>query len=171
MSNADENITLEPLVKNYKNTMYLFIYNWSWSHVTTDGRSVSTFWCRAHCGNCDQILILSEICCLVSVGRPLWREVGPVSCRSPSAVIVHRQFFCLFFHFTCHTFYVYTIYARPSQPRLSTADHAPSFVAYTTTRAWGGAGWHPGSFLNGLKASRYFLTPLAPSRNVFFVLL
>jgi hypothetical protein len=34
-------------------------------------------------------------------------------------------FFLLFFpHFTCHTFYVYAIYARPSQPRLSTADPA-----------------------------------------------
>jgi hypothetical protein len=28
---------------------------------------------------------------------------------------------------------VCTIYARPSQPRLSTADHASSFVAYSTT--------------------------------------
>ena len=25
-----------------------------------------------------------------------------------------------------------------------------------THRAWGGAGWYPASFLNGLKASRYF---------------
>jgi hypothetical protein len=96
---------------------------------------------RAHFGTCDQILILSEFCCLVSVGRPLWREVGSVSCQSLSAIIVHRQvlfffFICLFFfspHFTRHTFYVHTTYARPSQPRLSTADYAPSFVAYTTT--------------------------------------
>jgi hypothetical protein len=66
----------------------------SWSHITTDGRpvsqSVSTSRCWTHCGTCDQILILSEFCCLVSVGHPLWREVGSVSCHSLSAVIVHR---------------------------------------------------------------------------------
>jgi hypothetical protein len=65
-------------------------------------------------------------------------ERSSVSCQSLSAIIVHRQVWFLFFclsplHFTRHTFYVYTIYARPSQLRLITADHAPSFVAYTTT--------------------------------------
>jgi hypothetical protein len=29
---------------------------------------------------------LSESCCVVSVGRPLWREVGSVSCQSLSTV-------------------------------------------------------------------------------------
>jgi hypothetical protein len=29
---------------------------------------------------------LSESCCVVSVGRPLWREVGSVSCQSLSSV-------------------------------------------------------------------------------------
>jgi hypothetical protein len=51
-------------------------WRWRWSRVTTDGHSVGMSWRRAHCGTCDQILILSEFCCLVSVGRPLWREVG-----------------------------------------------------------------------------------------------
>jgi hypothetical protein len=46
----------------------------SQSHVTTDGQSVSMPWCRVHSGTCDQILL--------SVGRPLWLEVGPVSCQS-----------------------------------------------------------------------------------------
>jgi hypothetical protein len=42
-------------------------------------RSVSEYaWCRAHCGTCRKILILSETCCLVSVGSPLSREVGYV---------------------------------------------------------------------------------------------
>jgi hypothetical protein len=41
-----------------------------------DWWSVSTSWCRAHCGTCDQTLILSEFCCFVSVRRLLWREVG-----------------------------------------------------------------------------------------------
>jgi hypothetical protein len=50
---------------------------WSWSEtsVTPDGQSVSTSWCRAHCGTSDQILILSQICCLVSVEHPLWRVI------------------------------------------------------------------------------------------------
>jgi hypothetical protein len=79
-------------------------------------QSVSTSWCRAHCGTCHQVLIRSEFCCLsLSVWCPLWWEVGSVSCKSLSAVIVHRQVFCLFFtfHFTRHTFYVCTIHARP----------------------------------------------------------
>jgi hypothetical protein len=50
--------------------------------------------CRAHFGTCDQILLsvrrfLSESCCLVSVGRPLWREVGSVNWKknhSPNRV-------------------------------------------------------------------------------------
>jgi hypothetical protein len=57
----------------------------SLSHATTDGQSVSMSRCRAHSGTCDQILLsvrrlLSES--LVSVGRPLWREVGSVICHS-----------------------------------------------------------------------------------------
>jgi hypothetical protein len=56
------------------------------SHVTTDGQSASMSRCRARSGTCDQILLsvrrlLSESCCLVSVGRPLWREVGSVICK------------------------------------------------------------------------------------------
>jgi hypothetical protein len=38
------------------------------------------------CGTCDQILfpvgiLLSEICGLVSIGRPLWQEDGPLQCN------------------------------------------------------------------------------------------
>jgi hypothetical protein len=48
-------------------------------------QSVSMFWCRAHSGTCDQILLLvwrllSESCCFVSMGRPLWREDGSSVC-------------------------------------------------------------------------------------------
>jgi hypothetical protein len=110
-----------------------------WGLVTTNGQSVSMSWRRAILGTYDQILILFEFRCVVFVGRPLWREVGSVSCQS--AIIVHCQFFSFVFvcwfvfspHFTRHIFYVYTIHPRPSQPRLSTADLAPSFVASTTT--------------------------------------
>jgi hypothetical protein len=54
-------------------------------YFTTDGQSASMYWCRAHSLTCDQILLpvgmlLSEICGLVSVGRPLWREDGSVIC-------------------------------------------------------------------------------------------
>jgi hypothetical protein len=81
---------------------------------------VSQSWCRAHCGTFDQILILSEFCCLVSVGRPLWREVGSLSCQSLSAVIVHQVLFLSFFfppilHFTCFMYIQYIFYLRQSQ--------------------------------------------------------
>jgi hypothetical protein len=50
-------------------------------------RSVSQSWYRAHSGTCDQILLpvrrlLHEICSLVSVGRPLWREDGSAFCSA-----------------------------------------------------------------------------------------
>jgi hypothetical protein len=56
-------------------------YNW---------QSVSMSRYQAHLGTCDQILLsvrrlFSEICCLVSVGRPLWWEVRPVICLSQSS--------------------------------------------------------------------------------------
>jgi hypothetical protein len=67
------------------------------SHDTTDGQSVSMSRCLAHSGTYDQILLsvrrlLSESRCLVSVGRPLWREVGSVICHSQFVVIY--QYFC-----------------------------------------------------------------------------
>jgi hypothetical protein len=56
----------------------------------TVSQSVSMSRYRAHSGTCDQILLsvlrlFSEVCCLVSVGRPLWREVGSVICLSQSS--------------------------------------------------------------------------------------
>jgi hypothetical protein len=58
------------------------------SYFTTDSLSVSQSVCLGieyPCGTCDQILfpvgmLLSEICGLVSVGRPLWREVRSAIC-------------------------------------------------------------------------------------------
>jgi hypothetical protein len=57
----------------------------SQSYFTTDGGSVSKAWCRAHSGTFDQILLpvsrfQSESCCLVRMGRPLWREDGSAIC-------------------------------------------------------------------------------------------
>jgi hypothetical protein len=82
----------------------------------TVSRSIGMSWRWTHLGTCDQLLILFEFRCVVFVGRPLWREVGSVSRQSLSAITVHCQFSPL--HFTHHTFYVYTIRTRPSQPRL-----------------------------------------------------
>jgi hypothetical protein len=58
------------------------------SHFTTGGQSVSQSVCLGiehPCGICDQILLpvgmlLSELCALVSVGRPLWRKDGSEVC-------------------------------------------------------------------------------------------
>jgi hypothetical protein len=57
------------------------------------------------------------------------------NCPSSSFTFFGLLLSFFFSHFTRHTFYVYTIYVRPSQPRLNTADHIPSSVAYTT-RYW-----------------------------------
>jgi hypothetical protein len=49
---------------------------------------------------------MSENCSVVSVGLPLWREVGSVSCQSLSKCN-------LIYMLQSHMFYVCTIYARP----------------------------------------------------------
>jgi hypothetical protein len=85
---------VEVVVLTEVSTTYLSLE--VWGHVTTDGQSVSMSWRRAHLRTCDRILILSEFCCVVFVGRPLWREVGSVSCQSLSAIIVHRQVLLFF---------------------------------------------------------------------------
>jgi hypothetical protein len=56
-----------------------------WGYFTTDSKSVC-LGIEHPCGTCDQILLpvwmlLSESCDLVSVGRPLWREVGSAICN------------------------------------------------------------------------------------------
>jgi hypothetical protein len=53
----------------------------SQSHVTTDGQCVG-FTLEL----VTRYYFLSESCCVVSVGRPLLREVGSVSCQSLSSV-------------------------------------------------------------------------------------
>jgi hypothetical protein len=109
-----------------KNFTTLKAYRRIWSQVRTDGPSVSMSRRRAHSGTCDQILhsvrgLLSESC---SVGHPLWREVGSVTCDSQSVVIyqyVHEVF-------TCHVFYISAMYMQCLQSlfqsRLGTADYA-----------------------------------------------
>jgi hypothetical protein len=93
------------------------------------GQSVSMSRYRAHSGTCDQILLsvrslLSERFYLVSVGCPLWREVGSVICHSQSVVTyqyLHQRF-------TFHAFYSWEIYMQYVQSsfhsRFGTADYA-----------------------------------------------
>jgi hypothetical protein len=57
---------------------------WRAEVETTDSQSVC-LGIEYHCGTCEQILfpvgiLQSEICGLVTVGRPLWREDGSVIC-------------------------------------------------------------------------------------------
>jgi hypothetical protein len=61
-----------------------------------DWRSVRPSWCRAHCATFDQILILSEICCL-SLSLSV-----TVSSNCPSSLFVLFFFFILFFSPTLH---------------------------------------------------------------------
>jgi hypothetical protein len=101
----------------------------------TVSQSVSMSRYGAHSGTCDQMLLsvrrlFSESCRLVSVGRPLWREVASVTCPSQSVIIyqyLHQAF-------TLHVFYssaMYTQYIRSFfQSRLGRADYA---LLVTTT--------------------------------------
>jgi hypothetical protein len=76
-------------------------------HVTTDGQSV----CRGvepTLGLVTRYYSLSEGCCLVSVGRPLSREVGSAICHSQSVVIYQY----LHEAFTLHVFYSSSIYIQ-----------------------------------------------------------
>jgi hypothetical protein len=90
------------------------------SYFTTDGQSASMSWYRAPLWDCDQILLLvrmllSEICGLVSVGRPFWREDGSVFFHCKSVVIyqyLHQTF-------TFHVFYSSAIYTRYVQTSFS----------------------------------------------------
>jgi hypothetical protein len=60
---------------------------------------------------------LSESCCVVSVGRPLWREVGSVSCQSLSAVFspLSKLNFIYILNVT-HVLCVYNIYKASVSP-------------------------------------------------------
>jgi hypothetical protein len=68
---------------------------------------------------------LSESCCVVSVGRLLWREVGSVSCQSLSSVFSPLSKIQYNLHCTCK--YMQNILDL-CQHRLSTADHAKMYA-------------------------------------------
>jgi hypothetical protein len=78
---------------------------------------------------------LSESCCVVSVVYSLWQVVGSVFCQSLSAVFspLSKFYFIYILHVTLYI-YIYIQYIQGlCLPSHSTADHAPSFVAYATT--------------------------------------
>jgi hypothetical protein len=84
-----------------------------------DWRSVSQY-VKGIESTCDQILLsvrrlLSESCCLVSVGRPLRREVGSVVCHYQSIVIYQY----LYQASTLHVFYSSAIYMQYIQYKAS----------------------------------------------------
>jgi hypothetical protein len=56
---------------------------------------------------------------VVSVGRPLWREVGSVSCQTLSVVFSPLSTIWYNLHCTCHMFYVQGAAKRP--PPFQTA--------------------------------------------------
>jgi hypothetical protein len=70
--------------------------------------------------------ILSERCCVVSVGRPLWRESGLSSVSHFQQCLVHCQGFNIIYivHVTCFK-YVYVKYNRPqsAQAQYSRSCH------------------------------------------------
>jgi hypothetical protein len=102
-------------------------YNW---------RSVRMSRYRAHSETCYQTLLsvqrfFSESCCLVYMGRPLWREVGSVICPSQSVVIyeyLHQSFTLLVFYSSAiyiqYDTIQYSYIWNFIQSRLSTADYA-----------------------------------------------
>jgi hypothetical protein len=89
----------------------------------TVSQSVSMSWCRAQFvdvwPDIDSFQEFgSGICCLVSVGRPLWREAGSVLCKSQSSnlsvctstiniFVFHTFIIYIYIHYT----YIYHIYS------------------------------------------------------------
>jgi hypothetical protein len=68
---------------------------------------------RAYSETCDRILLsirslFPESCCLVSVGRPLWREVGSVVCISQSSNLPSSIYVTYVLEFSN----LYTIYTK-----------------------------------------------------------
>jgi hypothetical protein len=68
-------------------SVHVFLQQFYWyrSRFTTDNQSVC-LGIEHPCETCDQILfpvgmLLSEICGLVSIGRPIWREGGSAVCN------------------------------------------------------------------------------------------
>jgi hypothetical protein len=80
--------------------------------------------------------ILSERCCVVSVGRPLWREVGSVFCQSLSIVFSPLSDIQYNLQCTCYMFYVYAIYTR-SQSAQTQYNRSCQHLCYNSSLdAW-----------------------------------
>jgi hypothetical protein len=87
--------------KSHRTSSYVISVGWSITVKVMLRLTVSMLRCWALSGTCDQKLLsvqkfLCESSCLVSVGCPLWPEVGSVICHSQSVVIyqyLHQWFF------------------------------------------------------------------------------
>jgi hypothetical protein len=111
----------------------------SQSYVTTHGQSVSMSWCQFTLGPVTRCYILSECCCVVCVGRPLWREVASVSCQSLSSLFSPLSDIRYNLHCTCYMFYVYAIYSGPQSAqaqysRSCSSRYNGSLDAWTVVR-------------------------------------
>jgi hypothetical protein len=106
----------------------------SQSYVMTDGsvgRSVLEYSTRL--GLTTRSLILSDSCMLVYVGRSLWREDGSVLCQTQSAAIRLLSICTIYMLQVIKCMYIQHSIQGLCQFRLSTADHALSLVAPSTT--------------------------------------
>jgi hypothetical protein len=104
----------------------------SQSHITTDDQSASISWFRTHSGTCNQILLLvrrlmPEGCCLVFVGRLLWREVGSVFCQS-QPVVICKNVHLVFTQFSD----IYQIYTRSLSVLARYSRFCPTRYYYLT---------------------------------------
>jgi hypothetical protein len=102
----------------------MFLSFRSWSYVMTNGKSV----CQGLWPVFSVRKLFSECCCLVSVGRSLWRVDGYVICHSQSIVIyqyLHQGFmFHVLYSSAIYMQYIYNIYKSFFQSRLGTTDYA-----------------------------------------------
>jgi hypothetical protein len=104
----------------------------SQNHITTVSQPV---WLgvKFTLGLVTRYYFLSEICCVVFVGRPLWREVGSVPVRLCQQYLVQCKISIIIYvvHVICFMCIHYIL--GLFQHRLRTADHAKTSVAYVTT--------------------------------------
>jgi hypothetical protein len=88
-------------------------------------------WCRVHSGLVTRYYFLSESCCVVSVGRPLWQEIGSVSCQSLSTVFSPlSKFNLIYILHVSHVLCMYNIY-KASVSKCSVQQIMPHHLQLT----------------------------------------
>jgi hypothetical protein len=106
------------------------------SNSCYDRRSVSQSVCRGVKFTLEPVTrcyILSERCCVVPVGRPLWREVGSVFFSHFRQCLVHCQRCNIIYivHVTCFKYSETCIRRNRMGPKIfSTLDKFPHYTKY-----------------------------------------